>query len=172
MIKVKVKLEGLEGELTRFQRKVMLFFMREEKGTGKGETVVLYWKKEEKNVGEKGTRKTQNIWRHRENTRSMIPSSLGKAVWISAMQICFHHSRTSFNTVYCDHGNLAIMEFWVKSNGPCFLTGWKRTAQWYRQRSGSPGGKRFNKLGQFSKTLREHFGFYKVEKGQNFEADT
>ena len=34
VIKVKVKLEGLETEPTRFQRKVMLFFMREEMVTG------------------------------------------------------------------------------------------------------------------------------------------
>lgn len=42
VIKVKLKLEGLEEEPTRFQRKVMLFFMREEMVTGQGESVVLY----------------------------------------------------------------------------------------------------------------------------------
>lgn len=42
VIKEKLKLEGLEEEPTRFQRKVMLFFMREEMVTGQGESVVLY----------------------------------------------------------------------------------------------------------------------------------
>lgn len=135
VFKMKVKLEGLEGQPIRLQKKAILFFMREELVADGDKIIVLFLKERERHQ-EKGTRKTQSIWIHQENTRrSIIPPGPGKVVCIAGMQMCLHHSLQVLIKFTVFIGGLVVVEFCVKSNGPCFLFGQNRTAWWQRQRS-------------------------------------